>query len=290
MQAEAQAEQDTGSTGLVCTKASLGLQGRAWAEHPRLSPSTWPASEAVSGPAAQPPSCLTSQSNSTTFGERGRCSLISPTDSFADKKLFSSKPFVLPFVLVGLMSFSLCHSRSRLLSTCPAVAAAFPRSSGRLTLPRGSHLPPACTFLKPDYDYKAPLKGELIQPGRRRCSVQPVHSTGQESSRVAAAEDRASTPLMRVLPPPPSDCTRAHLGNRMVAPLLCAFLPLSPPTHAALSKETSLPGSCTLCPLAKLRGKALLVTGAGHRLTVSPGVPGEDSERAGGQLQTQCGS
>lgn len=47
------------------------------------------------------PSCLASQSGDTTFGERGRCSLISPTDSFADKKLFSSKPFVLSFVLVG---------------------------------------------------------------------------------------------------------------------------------------------------------------------------------------------
>lgn len=42
-----------------------------------------------------------SESGDTTFGEGGRCSLISPIDSFADKKLFSLQPFCLAFVLVG---------------------------------------------------------------------------------------------------------------------------------------------------------------------------------------------
>lgn len=188
------------------------------------------------------------------------------------------------------MSLSLCHSCSRLLSTHPVVAAAFPKSSGRLTLPRVSHLPLACTLLKPGYDYKAPLKVELIQPRRGRCSVQPVHPTGQESPRAAATEDRAPSPATRVLPSPPSDCTRAHLGKWTVAPLLGAFLPLSPPTHATVSKETSLPRELYPLPTSEAEGQSFAGDSAGHRLTASPGPLGEDSKHARGQLQAQCRS
>lgn len=77
-------EQDTGSTGLVCRKELPGLQGRA----SLLQPQHVAGERGYFQPCRTAPSCLTSESGNTTFGERGRCSLISPTDSLLTRSFF----------------------------------------------------------------------------------------------------------------------------------------------------------------------------------------------------------